>query len=713
MNPKQKPGDYVRGTEKAKTGGKEHPFKDRLVGCQESIGDDQELVKVLKAHGYRFSDTHDIDWFSERPDGDVIKVDSYINVDNPEKIVYVKTRTRHPGYAHWSKSPKWSGAGPGSYGSDAKSLEVYLNKLKKSRINRFNHTSRGGLPTSHDEEGRYSDLMAEYIEFSKKIDEEDFGTEKKREQTRGRPGPKKGDGFKPTNPKAPKKDGSRTDHDKGYSWETLDEATSADKKLVSLLKKEEALSNRLGLARERRRATGKSKGIQGPAEMRIAAQLEQVRREIHAIKYAAPVTESMAGEKLLSATVEIVRSYIDKGATEIEATILAHEVSELTGKPFSPISLTELVKEYPEQLKDIESINDSGKVKFKSRLAVKNPAAKPESGSGQGGQAGGGGDNTVSSMAARAASRNRGISEGIGEKNLNELPDVGDSIITKMGGQIPGQVTDIEDGPYGIQILFKHESGKVYRTPLRNVIVVSKGVREGIMDYIPGTKANAARKTEKRQADLAKIADREAAKKAERKYADFFHELLVRDRAGAIYPEGAIRQMANAPSDPTERARWFRGLNSALSLIQSNGWNIEKGVGTHLPLWNHGAPRSLKHFYQMAQQEKANGGAVEETTIQPQQPQKPGQPMVQQQQATPQQQQAAAAGLASLKSTTGSTATPQQIAQSLEKASAGSAMTPTDTKNMSSIMQGVAGIAKDPTLANQFGQLAKKAGTTQ
>jgi hypothetical protein len=35
----QKPGDQVRGTERAKTGGKQHPFKGRLVGgsCEESV----------------------------------------------------------------------------------------------------------------------------------------------------------------------------------------------------------------------------------------------------------------------------------------------------------------------------------------------------------------------------------------------------------------------------------------------------------------------------------------------------------------------------------------------------------------------------------------------------------------------------------------------------------------------------------------------------
>ena len=44
----QKPGDQVRGTERAKTGGKQHPFKGRLVGgsCEESVL--PELNKLSK-----------------------------------------------------------------------------------------------------------------------------------------------------------------------------------------------------------------------------------------------------------------------------------------------------------------------------------------------------------------------------------------------------------------------------------------------------------------------------------------------------------------------------------------------------------------------------------------------------------------------------------------------------------------------------------------
>ena len=46
----QKPGDQVRGTEKARTGGRDHPFKGRLVGASESTGSllrelEQELNK--------------------------------------------------------------------------------------------------------------------------------------------------------------------------------------------------------------------------------------------------------------------------------------------------------------------------------------------------------------------------------------------------------------------------------------------------------------------------------------------------------------------------------------------------------------------------------------------------------------------------------------------------------------------------------------------
>jgi hypothetical protein len=44
-NPKQKPGDQVRGTEKAVSKNNEHPFKNRLVGASESVG-----ARLLKSY---------------------------------------------------------------------------------------------------------------------------------------------------------------------------------------------------------------------------------------------------------------------------------------------------------------------------------------------------------------------------------------------------------------------------------------------------------------------------------------------------------------------------------------------------------------------------------------------------------------------------------------------------------------------------------------
>ena len=77
-------------------------------------------------------------------------------------------------------------------------------------------------------------------------------------------------------------------------------------------------------------------------------------------------------------------------------------------------------------------------------------------------------------------------------------------------------------------------------------------------------------------------------------------------------------------------------------------------------------------------------------------------------QTTPQQQQQAAAGLSALKNTTNSSGTPQQLAQTLDKAASGASLSSSDTKQMGGIMQGIAGIAQDPSTANQFGQLVQK-----
>ena len=46
-NPDQKPGDQVRGTDKAKTTGNQHPFKGRLVGGESVDHDDDTLEESL------------------------------------------------------------------------------------------------------------------------------------------------------------------------------------------------------------------------------------------------------------------------------------------------------------------------------------------------------------------------------------------------------------------------------------------------------------------------------------------------------------------------------------------------------------------------------------------------------------------------------------------------------------------------------------------
>ena len=68
----------------------------------------------------------------------------------------------------------------------------------------------------------------------------------------------------------------------------------------------------------------------------------------------------------------------------------------------------------------------------------------------------------------------------------DELPDIGDKIITRKGGQNQGVVVDIEDDYMGIHILFKHENGKTYRTPLRNVKVLEKAIDEDLTQQQPG-----------------------------------------------------------------------------------------------------------------------------------------------------------------------------------------------------------------------------------
>ena len=52
-NPDQKPGDQVRGTEKAKTTGNQHPFKGRLVGTGESVDHDNDNLEESLMYEYK------------------------------------------------------------------------------------------------------------------------------------------------------------------------------------------------------------------------------------------------------------------------------------------------------------------------------------------------------------------------------------------------------------------------------------------------------------------------------------------------------------------------------------------------------------------------------------------------------------------------------------------------------------------------------------
>ena len=649
-----------KGTDKGPPG-------DKMVGsCQESIGEVNELAKLLRQHGFRFCDTREVPFFADDEYGDVFKVDSYAHPDAPEKMVYVKERTRHEGEPTWSNNPNIFGK---SVGGGLSSLIPYLDRLEKSRGNKMRHKK---LSPQYDQ---FAEMMREYLDFSKKIDEEDIGpTPSRKERDGARPKAKKGDGWKPVNVKAPKKDGTRTPHEKGYAWDV--------------------------------------------------------------------VTES--ADKMLGAVLEIVRNYISKGATEIEATILAHEVSELTGKPFSPISLTELVKEFPEQLKDIESINDSGKVKFKSRLAVKNPAAKPEKSAGGVGGGPGAGDNTVSTMASRAASRSRGLSEGAfngskedhhrflkanGFKLLKVENDTGYWAMDHNSGY-RAESGPLDNGNWYTILLKGHNKiggstnveqlGSELRIALMRGSSGGRGVQisEGKVETLE-KKYDALRG----RLDMAREKRRATSKS---KGVQGPTEMKIQSQMDKISSE--IWSLKRAQTVTEHKSAILEGVEDELPDIgdkiitrkggQNQGVVVDIGeewYGSTYVEFKHAngktyrTPlRNVKVLEKAPMEEdipmpnqQVNGQAQQ--PVQPGQQQQPGQTN-----QTPQQQQQAAAGLAALKNTTNSSGTPQQLAQTLDKAASGASLSSSDTKQMGGIMQGIAGIAQDPSTANQFGQLVQK-----
>ena len=82
--PEQKPGDQVRGTDKAKKGGTEHPFKGRLVGENTNDNFLQELETELKENALKHQLVNELEFFkSTTPKPAPRRTMSYLNPDQP------------------------------------------------------------------------------------------------------------------------------------------------------------------------------------------------------------------------------------------------------------------------------------------------------------------------------------------------------------------------------------------------------------------------------------------------------------------------------------------------------------------------------------------------------------------------------------------------------------------------------------------------------
>lgn len=105
---------------------------------------------------------------------------------------------------------------------------------------------------------------------------------------------------------------------KGLKTEAVDPKAKLEKQIASLEKKETALRDRLGLARERRRASGKSKGVQGQAEMKLQSKLDAIQNEIAKAKQelkALASTVSSSKEK----TVQEATSALSTWKAKVKA----------------------------------------------------------------------------------------------------------------------------------------------------------------------------------------------------------------------------------------------------------------------------------------------------------------------------------------------------------------------------------------------------------
>lgn len=106
--PEQKPGDQVRGTEKAKAGGKEHPFKGRLVGGESSDNLLKELEVELKENALKHELVNELEFFkSTTPPKPLRRTTSYI--DPNRNITYPNQRAGAGGEGNEDKTYKKAG----------------------------------------------------------------------------------------------------------------------------------------------------------------------------------------------------------------------------------------------------------------------------------------------------------------------------------------------------------------------------------------------------------------------------------------------------------------------------------------------------------------------------------------------------------------------------------------------------------------------------
>jgi hypothetical protein len=390
------------------------------------------------------------------------------------------------------------------------------------------------------------------------------------------------------------------------------------------------------------------------------------------------------------AVLAAVQELIQQGHTEVAPEVITNMVVAATSQPFLLKDLVDCNNNSPAIQHYVDSINPT-KVKFSNEiLTVKNEDPMKDKKQAQAG---------VSSMAARAASRNR-----LGEtKSISELST---DLVTKVGTaraqQLAPHVASNSTSPDRLKFAIKKNKA------VDNLLAKSRAANE------KGDTASAQQAV----AGVLKIRDTVDG-------ISEGSETPLRDTEDYQAKRSALQQIQLDPDthkDPqlkAELARRLGSLNQQYSDLQNKLREFKESRGHKVIATKLGnmdrmntvqipTPAERQEQIRLRKEKEAGKKPVKEFAAPGM---NPATPATTAKPADPAAVAKAAAATNTLKAATGTTVAPATLDKALDSATMGTA-TSTDVKALAPIMGVLNKAAADPKLASQFKTLAAQAKTT-